>query len=293
MSLTVTPPIFSLRTFAVAALLFTLVGCVNMDDAAGLSKLSEDARSALPKVSNDIAGTCDRQNTFFNNTPEKERPKDSKALDCKPYQELARQVAKDQNILLDYFDALGKLSSNKPLGYDASIDANVTDTSAISNVSAHAVTAANDAQSILKALADAATRGYREKQLDQLIKENDPAVQSLTQALKKIIVGDYGIMLSNEESSLDGFYQGPMAAAQSNERLVLILVQRQYADDKSGLQSRKDRIASYGKTMDGLAALDAKLAKEAAQKASLAEMGKQVAPIVESIKDAVSDLHSR
>jgi hypothetical protein len=111
--------------------------------------------------------------------------------------------------------------------------------------------------------------------------------------LKKIIVGDYGIMLSNEESSLDGFYQGPMAAAQSNERLALILVQRQYADDKSALQSRKDRIASYGKTMDGLAALDAKLAKEATQKASLVEMGKQVAPIVESIKDAVSDLHSR
>ena len=96
------------------ALLVTLNGCVNMDDAAGLSKLSDDARAALPKVSNDIAGTCARQNTLFDNTPEKERPKDSKALDCKPYQDLAKQVAKDQNILLDYFDALGKLSSNKP-----------------------------------------------------------------------------------------------------------------------------------------------------------------------------------
>jgi hypothetical protein len=295
MSLTVTPPILSLRIFAVAAFLFALNGCVNMDDAAGLSTLSNDARTALPKVSNDIAGTCERQNTLFDNTPEKERPKDSKALDCKPYQALASQVAKDQNILLDYFDALGKLSSNKPLGYDAAIDTDVTDTSAISSVSTHAVTAANDAQSILKALADAATKGYREKQLDQLIKDNDPAVQSLTQALKKIIVGDYGIMLSNEESSLDGFYQGPMDAAQSqsNERLALILVQRQYANDKSALQSRKDNVASYGKTMDGLAALDAKLAKEATQKASLVEMGKQAAPIVESIKNAVSDLHSR
>jgi hypothetical protein len=145
----------------------------------------------------------------------------------------------------------------------------------------------------LKAFADAATRGYREKQLDQLIKDNDPAIQSLTQALKKIIVGDYGIMLSNEEASLDGFYQGPMAAAQPNERLALILVQRQYADDKSALQSRKNRIASYGTTMDGLAALDAKLAQQATQKASLVEMGRQAAPIVESIQNAVSDLQSR
>jgi hypothetical protein len=293
MPLTVTPPVLSLRIFAVAALLLTLSGCVNLDDAAGLSKLSDDARTALPKVSNDIAGTCARQNTLFDNTPEKERPKNSKELDCKPYQDLASHVAKDQNILLDYFDALGRLSSNKPLGYDASIDTNVTDTGSISSLSKSATTAANDAQSILKALADAATKGYREKELDELIKDNDPAVQSLTQALKKIIVDDYGIMLSNEESSLDGFYQGPMAAAQSNERLALILVQRQYADDKSALQSRKDAAALYGKTMDGLAALDAKLAKEATQKASLVEMGKQVAPIVESIKDAVSDLHSR
>jgi hypothetical protein len=288
-----TPHSLSLRMFAVAALLVTLNGCVDMDNAAGLSKLSDDARTALPKVSNDIAGTCARQNTLFDNTPEKERSKDSKALDCKPYQDLASQVAKDQNILLDYFDALGKLSSNKPLGYDASIDTNVTNTGAISGLSKSAATAGNDAQSILKALADAATKGYREKQLDQLIKDNDPAVQSLTQALKKIVVDDYGIMLSNEDSSLDGFYQGPMAAAGSNERLALILVQRQYADDKSALQSRKDAAASYGKTMDGLAALDAKLAKEASQKASLVEMGKQIAPIVESIKDAVSDLHSR
>ncbi len=92
-----------------ATLLLALNGCVNLDDAAGLSKLSDEARIALPKVSNDIAGTCARQNTLFDDTPTKERPPDAKGLDCKPYDDLAREIAKDQNILLDYLDALGRL----------------------------------------------------------------------------------------------------------------------------------------------------------------------------------------
>jgi hypothetical protein len=282
-----------LRLVAVAALLLALDGCVNLDDAAGLSKLSDEARISLPRVSNDVAGTCARQNTLLDNTPSQERPATLKALDCKPYQELSDQLAKDQNILLDYFDALGKLSSNKPLGYDAAIDANVTAMSTDTSLSASAVTAGNDAQSILKSLADAATRGYREKQLADLMKANDQAIQSLTQALKKIITHDYGLMLSNEESTLDNFYQGPMAAAQPNERLALILVQRQYAHDKTALQIRKDDVTSYGKLMDGLGVVHAKVTRQAMQKASPIEIAKQVRPIVLSLKTALADIQSR
>jgi len=293
MSLNMTPRSLSLRILAVATLLLALNGCVNLDDAAGLSKLSDEARTALPKVSNDIAGTCVRQDVLFENTPTNERPKGSKELDCKRYQELSDQLAKDQKILLDYFDALGRLSSNKPLGYDAAVNTNVTSLGTMSGISASATTAANDAESLLKSMADAATRGYREKQLGQLLKDNNAAIQSLTQSLKKVITVDYVQMLSNEESALDDFYQGPMASAQPNERLALILVQRQYAHDKAALQTRKDAAASYGKIMDGLAALHAKLTQEAGQKASLVEIGKEVAPIVESLKTTISDMESR
>jgi hypothetical protein len=285
---------FPLRILAAVFFLAALNGCVNQDDAAGLSKLSDEARLALPKVSNDIAGTCARQNTLFDNTPSAERPPTAKTLDCKPYQELATQLAKDQNILLDYFDALGKLASNKPLAYEAAIDTNAGTISANSAISTNAATAATDAQSLLKAIANAATRRYREKQLDQLLKENNSAVQSLTQSLKKVITSDYALMLSNEESTLDNFYQGPMAAARlPNDRLTLMLVQRQYAQDKTVIQSRKDAVASYGKLMDDLGALHAKLTQEAGQKASIAEIIKQISPIVESLRTTLTDLQSR
>jgi hypothetical protein len=284
---------FFVQIVTAAALCAAMSGCVNLDDAAGLSKLADEARVALPRVSDDVSGTCARQNVLFENTPAAERPKTAQAQDCKPYQELGDHLAKDQEALIDYFDALGKLSSNQPLGYGAVIDQNVAASGTNSAFSASAITAGNDAQSLLKSLADAATAGYREKQLGRLIDANDAAVQSLTQSLKKVITADYGLLLSNEELSLDTFYQGPMAGAQPNERLALILVQRQYANDKAALQVRKDDAASYGKVMDDLAALHAKLKLEAEKKASMVEVARQVAPIVESLKTALSDIQSR
>ncbi len=197
-----------LQMLSVAALCVALNGCVNLDDAAGLSKLADEARVALPRVSSDVAGTCARQNTLFENTPTAERPNAERTQDCKPYQELATHLAKDQNVLIAYFDALGKLSSNQQLGYGTVIDQNVTTSSTNTAFSTSAITAGNDAQNLLKALADAATAGYREKQLGRLIDVNDAAVQSLTQSLKKVITVDYSLLLSNEELSLDNFYQG-------------------------------------------------------------------------------------
>jgi hypothetical protein len=293
MSLTIAPRGLALRIVAGATFLLSANGCVNPEDAAGLSKLSHEARISLPRVSNDVAGTCARQNTLFENTPPAERPPTEQAQDCKPYQEIADHLAKDENVLADYFDALGKLASNEPLSYDAAIEENVTATKLNSALSANTASAGNDAQRILKSLADASTKGYREKQLGQLIQQDDAAIQSLTQALKKVITADYALLLSNEEVSLDSFYKGPMAAAQPTERLTLILVQRQYAHDKTALELRKEDIEAYSKVMDDIAALHAKLKQDATKKISMVEIDKQVGPIIRSIINALSDIQSR
>jgi len=283
----------ALRIVAGATFLLAANGCVDQKDAASLSKLSDEARVSLPRVSNDVAGTCARQNTLFENTPPAERPPASQVQDCKPYQEIADHLAKDESVLADYFDALGKLASNQPMGYDAALDTNVTATGANPSLSANAASAGNAAQSILKSLADAATKGYREKQLGQLIQQDDPAIQSLTQALKRVITVDYALLLANEEVSLDTFYKGPMAGAQPTERLTLILVQRQYAHDKAALEFRKEDIAAYSKVMDDIAALHAKLKQDAAKKISVVEIDKQLGPIIRSIINALSDIQSR
>ena len=288
------------KILATATLLFALSGCVNLDDAAGFSKLSEHARLALPRVSRDVAATCARQNVLFDNLPLAERPPSLQAQDCDPYREVSLHLAEDQNVLTTYFDALGKLSSNKPV-FDTVISDNVTAIAANTAFSHDTAAAGKDAESILKSLSDAATRHYREKELRQLIEANDPAIQSLTGALKKVITVDYAQLLSNEEVSLDNFYKAPMASAMSSEasgkqpseRLALILVQRQYAQDRSALESRKNAIADYGRIMDKSAALHSKLKEEAGKKSSIIDISKELGPTVISLGNAISDLESR
>jgi len=70
-------------------------------------------------------------------------------------------------------------------------------------------------------------------------------------------------------------------------------VQRQYAHDKSAMQSRKDNIAAYSRIMDDISALHVKLKQEAARKASIVEIAKQVRPIILSLNAALSDIQSR
>jgi hypothetical protein len=84
-----------------------------------------------------------------------------------------------------------------------------------------------------------------------------------------------------------------MAAAQPTERLTLILVQRQYAHDKTALELRKEDIAAYSKVMDDIAKLHAKLKQDATKKISMVEIDKQVGPIIRSIINALSDIQSR
>lgn len=98
-------------------------GCVNLDDVAGLTKLADSAQRTLPPVVADIPASCQRQNSLLNEIPNEERPASLQVQDCKPYQDVADHLSKDQNILITYFDSLGKLAANAPLSYDKNIDA--------------------------------------------------------------------------------------------------------------------------------------------------------------------------
>jgi len=274
-----------------------MAGCVNLDDVAQFTKLAENARQTLPAVVADIPASCERHNKLFEEIPDAERPPNSAAQDCKAYRDLADHLNKDQNVLIEYFDSLGKLASNLPLSYEANIDTNVQTISQMPGLSQGAITASTAAQKIAKVLADAVTKSYREHKVNSIIASTDEAVQELTKALKEVVVDDYagsqGGILSSEAQIMDTYYQSPMAAAGKSERLALILVQRQYDGDKLALQSRKDAAQAYGQVMTNLASLHSKLKAEAAKKASLRDIGQQIGPEVANLKDAISQLRTK
>ena len=280
-----------LRVVAPAAFLF-FVGCVNLDDIVELTKLADNAQQTLPLVVADIPATCQRQNHMLGNIPAEEKPPTLQAQDCTPYKDLAAHIIKDQNVLITYFDSLGKLASNKPLSYSKNIDADIKTISQMSQLSKNEIGASTAAQQIAKVLADAITKSYREHKVNSIIEQTDGAVQELTADLKKVITEDYTGLLSNEGAVLDIYYKSPMASAGKTERLGLLAAQRQYEEDTAALQARQAATADYAKVMDNLGALHAKLKQEAEKKASLREIGEQVGPMVSDLKDAISKLRT-
>ena len=275
------------------ACLLVMGGCVNLDDVAGLTKLADSAQQRLPIVVADIPMSCQRQNSLLNGIPAGERPANLEVQDCKPYQDVADHLSKDQNVLIAYFDSLGKLASNSPLSYDKNIDTNVATVGKLPDLSQGTIAASSAAQKIAKVLADAATKAYREHKVNSIIENTDGAVQELTTDLKKVVANEYTGILSNESAALDAYYQGPMAAAGKSERLALIVVQRQYDGDTATLQSRRNAAIAYGKVMDNLASLHGKLKAEAIKKASLRDVAEQIGPDIANLKDAISELQTR
>ena len=276
----------------VSVCFLVLAGCVNLDDIAHLTKLADSAQQILPAVVADIPASCQRQNLLLNDIPSTERPPDLLPQDCKPFQEVAEHLTKDQNVLIAYFDALGKLASNTPLSCGQTVDSNVTTIEKLPNLTKDTIAASSAAQEIAKVLADAVSHSYRASKVKSIVLKTDDAVQELTSDLKMSIVVDYAGILSNENEALDTYYKSPIAARGQSERLALIMVQRQYHGDTIVLESRRAAATAYGKVMENLASLHAKLRAEAAKKASLREIAQEIGPYVSNLKDAISKLQT-
>jgi hypothetical protein len=271
--------------FVTSATLTT--ACLNLDDVATLTKTADSAQQVLPAVVRDWPLSCERLNVLVRNIPEAERPPTMRPQDCAPYTSVSDRIAKNQAILIAYFDALGKLSSNKLFTFDTQFDASVAAIGSLPGLSQKVSDATSAAEKLGKALAGVITEGYRSSKVNGLITTTDDAVHTLTADLKDIVSSDYALQLANESSALDAFYLAPMAAAARSERLSLILVQRQYSGDARTLASRQRAAQHYGTVMDDLAALHRALKADIVKKASLKEMAGAIAPYVSGLSDAI------
>ena len=265
----------------------TTAACLNLDDVASLQKTADSAKDALPLVVRDWPDSCARINVLVQDIPAAERPPTTTLPDCEPYKAVARHLVNDEAILIAYFDALGKLSSNSLFTFDKKIDSDVKAIDKLPGLSTKVANAATAAERLGKALADAITRGYRARKVNTLIENSDDAVRQLTADLKAIVVGDYKEQLANETNVLDTFYRSPIAAMAPSERLTLVLVQRQYSGDTAVLAARKSAADHYGTVMDKLADLHARLKADVVRKASLTEIAAGLGPYVSDVQDAI------
>lgn len=284
----------------IATGLMMIAGCVDLDQVAQLSSISQEARDALPRVSNDFYGSCQRRTALLQRIPGEELPPNLKDItpNCAPFKDLATHLAADQAVLTDYLDALANVAANQPLNYGRTIDTDIATISGFSaSASVNADLAANTKKASLAALtltqklANIATRHYREKKVRELILESNQAVQDLTAALAQVGGTDYGIMLDSEKGFLDAYYQGPLAA-QKNERLALILVQRQYDLDVQQFQSHRESSAAYAQVMQKIGSFHNKLADAAREPSSFKDKIKHLTPDIIDLRDAVTTLRA-
>ncbi|HVG27797.1 MAG TPA: hypothetical protein VM865_09350 [Acidobacteriaceae bacterium] len=287
------------RALLATGVLFALCGCVDLPEVARLHDLAEEARVTLPRVSDDLAGSCQRRAALLKDVPADQLPPDARALrpDCQPFEALATHLAADQGVLLDYLDALAKLGSGQTLTYGKTLDAGIETIDGLSaapgadaDLAANAQKAGAAALSISKQLANLLTRRYRDRELAQLITSTDPAVQQLTKALTVVAVEDYGIMLNSERLFLDAYYQGPMAAAGPNEKLALILVQRQYNLDVLQLGRHRTAATRYARVMSRISTLHGELATAAQQPSGLSHGLHHLSATLDDLRDAIGSL---
>ena len=264
-------------------------GCAGPALPSGLDQVAESLRTSLPVVSNDIAATCERQNGLLADLPAEEKSSTDIPQNCVGFVAVAQRLRQDESVLINYLDALAKLSSKQPAAYEAKVFANTTALAGYAGLSSNLVTASTAAQQILDSLANLSTHRYRREQIEKLVLRTDPAVQQLTTALRQVITSDYTVLLNKEQISLASYYESPMAARKS-ERLTLILVQRQYDQDRAALAHRRSLAKAYGEVMNSIADAHARLATDLRNREGRERATTDLAVSIAALQDEVAHL---
>jgi hypothetical protein len=134
--------------------MFHIVIPTTMDDVLGLTQLANSADSTLRSIIDDIPKSCERQNRFVADAPPEGQQVEFETENCKPYQQIATHLSKDESVLIAYFASLGKLASNTPLSYGQSIDTSVATFEKLPDLSAETIAVNPAAQKIVTTLTD-------------------------------------------------------------------------------------------------------------------------------------------
>ncbi len=282
-------------------LLLLCAGCGELGEVTALGGVADGLGQALPQVSGDVYGSCERRAALGARIPAAERPPASAGItpDCGPAKAVSAQLGADEVVLTAYLRALSKLGTGEAFPYGKALGADVTAVNDFGVAAGANAELAGDSQKAAVAaltltgkLADLATRHLRARDARRLVLEANPGVQMLTAALYQVGDVDYGILLADERGYLEAYYQGPMAASQSKERLALILVQRQYDGDSDRLERRRAAAMEYGAVMQEIGVLHASLAQAARDGTGFEGRVKALAPQVDQLRDAVAKLEA-
>jgi hypothetical protein len=250
----------SLPSFVFLAVLvfasFCFPGCTS---PAGVSEFAHTAQDALRQSSvlfHDIPESCVRRHAdaapitaaFM---PEKSGAAQTSSEDplCAAFGPRADALDKVGQTLTAYFAALQQLAS-----FNASAVSSIGD-KAGENAGYAAnfnTTQADSVGKLAGLVTQVITERYQRATLLHLLRDADPAIASVTQALEDVVSKDYQGLLQEEQQSLTAEYQN---VGDTGNAAMLLLLNRSYGDELTRLQRRKaaaDALAhALGQIRDG------------------------------------------
>lgn len=230
---------------------FILVGFpLSCTSPAGVSEFARSAQRVLlqsPDIFRDIDGSCGRRHAdaapinpvFMPAKSTGEAASSSENPVCAPFRMQGDGLIQASDILSAYFRAMQELAS--------------FNTSAVSSTSQKAgenagftakfnTTQADSVGKLAALVTQLLTERYQRTQLLNFLREADPAIDSVTQALEDVVSKDYLSLLREEQQSLTAQYQN---VGDTGNTAIILLLNRSYTDELNQLNRRKTIADAY------------------------------------------------
>jgi len=278
-----------------------LAGCPDLSQVQQFAKTSDGAESAVTLIAADFKGSCDRQNLYVLPPPPPAKPPPQPCVNGDDLGKLGNNLIAEQNILFEYIDTLGTLAGTDASGFEAEAPSLGT-SFGNAGLSATQQDMANAVGTLAAQITKMATAAYREKKILEILKDADPAVQTLTKGLADQVAPppapaaatgtSYLELLGNEETLLKSYYEIPLA--KDPDSLTAILVRNQDVAALDQLKAREEAAKAYRTLMIAIGQAHAKLLADSEKKGfnkdAVKKISKDLAQPVAEITGAITSL---
>ncbi len=262
---------------AATLFLFLTCACTDLDEITQFAKASQDVGKAFPGIADQAEAACNRANSFVNT----QNP--VPLLPCDVYGKLKPPLVKVNDALFGYIASLGKLASadlSKVGGGFDSLGADLKQGDP--SISAANVTKASAAAGLAKAITNIWANGYRQRELSKIVRENNQAVQEVTQFLSDYAAEKYQQSFHDEWRYEDSYCLNMKSPA---EPVATDLLGRKCDGDRAKIETQEKAVSDYQKALATIAKTHQKLYEEAGHW-NAQQLAKDLGPEIVSLGNA-------
>jgi len=266
-----------LRPIGFALMLgFTLlIGCTDLGEVTQFAEASANVGKTFPAMASAAKDACAKANTFghlnSNNLPE---------LDCSIYDRLNAPLEQVNDALFGYIASIGKLASKDVSSAAAGLKNVSTDLKqADPTISTSNQNKASAATSLATAITNIWASRYREHELEKLVGESNPHVQSVAAFLSDYAADKFRQSFEDEWRYENSYCTG---TSSTREPIAVDLLRMMCSRDKEKVDRKLAAVEAYQAALQTIAQTHNKLNDERGHW-DLKQLSKDIGPQIVSL----------